>query len=76
MSKAQILEELPKLQPEELAEVQAKLDELTGDQWQDHGTLSDFDKTDLDIALEECLQNPAGGSPWSEVKARIQAKLV
>jgi hypothetical protein len=75
MSKAEILAELPKLRPEELAEVQAKLDELAGEVWLDDGDLSDQDKTALDAALANYQNNPDAGSPWEEVKARIQAKL-
>jgi hypothetical protein len=41
MSKAEIIAELAHLSPEELAEVQAKLDELAGEAWQDGGELAD-----------------------------------
>lgn len=75
MSKAEILAELPKLQPEELAEVQAKLDELAGEVWLDSGELTDTDKTALDAALIDYQNNPDAGSPWEQVKARIQARL-
>ena len=40
MSKTEILAELPNLQPDELAEVQAKLDELVGEVWLDGGELT------------------------------------
>ncbi len=75
MSKAEIIAELPKLQPDELAEVQAKLDELAGEVWLDGGELSDTEKAVLDTALADYQKNPDGGSSWEEVKARIQAKL-
>jgi hypothetical protein len=75
MSKAEILAELPKLQPEELAEVQAKLDELAGEIWLDDGELSKADKTALDAALADYQKNPDAGSSWEEVNARVQAKL-
>jgi hypothetical protein len=75
MSKSEILAELPKLKPEELAEVQAKLDELAGEVWRDDGELTDTDKTALDAALADYQKNPDAGNPWDEVKARIQAKL-
>ena len=70
MSKAEVLEELPRLTPQELAEVQAKLDELTGDVWIDRGELSAFD-----AALADYEKNPDAGSSWSDVKARIAGKL-
>jgi hypothetical protein len=75
MSKTEILAELPKLKAEELAEVQAKLDELVGEVWLDGGELSEADKTALDAALAEYRANPDGGRSWPEVLAGIQAKL-
>ena len=44
MSKAEIIAELPRLSPEERAKVQAKLDELAGEAWQDRGELSEADR--------------------------------
>ena len=75
MSKAEIIAELPRLSADERAEVQAKLDELAGDAWQDRGELSDADKQALDAALTAYERSPDAGSPWDEVKARVQAKL-
>jgi putative addiction module component (TIGR02574 family) len=75
MSKSEILAELPKLQPDELAEVQAKLDELIGEVWLDNVELTDTDKTVLDSALVEYQKDPDSGSSWEDVKARIQAKI-
>jgi putative addiction module component (TIGR02574 family) len=75
MSKTEILAELPRLQPNELAEVQAKLDELAGESWLDRGELSQDDKAALDANLADYQRTPDAGSSWEEVKARIQAKL-
>jgi len=75
MGKVEILTELPKLTTEELAEIQAKLDELAGGAWLDGGELTDPDKTALDAALAEYKKNPEAGSSWQEVEARIGAKL-
>lgn len=75
MNKAEILAELPNLNAEELAEVQAKLGEFAGEVWLDAGELSDADKAALDMALADYRANPDAGSPWPEVLARIQAKL-
>jgi len=75
MSKTEILAELPNLKPEELAEVQAKLDELAGEQWLDNGELADTDKAALDAALADYAKNPDAGSSWTEVEARLRAKL-
>lgn len=75
MTKTEILAELPKLTPAELTEVQAKLDELTGDGWTDNGQLSEADKAALDEALAEYKKYPGAVSSWAEVQARIRAKL-
>lgn len=75
MSKTEIIAELPKLSPQELAEVQAKLDELAGDVWQDGGELSDADKQTLDSSIAAYEASPNSGASWDEVKARIQARL-
>lgn len=75
MSKAEILAELPRLQPAELAEVQAMLDELLGDAWLEDAQLSESDKVTLDAALAEYHNSPNAGSSWEQVRARIEAKL-
>lgn len=53
MSKAEILAELKKLTRPELAEVQAGLDVLLGDDWIESGELSPADRTARDQALTE-----------------------
>jgi hypothetical protein len=75
MSKAEIIAELPHLSLQDLAEVQAKLDELAGNAWQDRGELSEADRQTLDATLASYEQTPDAGSPWDAVKARVQAKL-
>ena len=75
MSKAEIIAELPKLTTDELADVQARLDELAGEAWLDRGELSAADKSALDAALAEYQKNPEADSSWQEVEARIRAKL-
>jgi hypothetical protein len=75
MSKIEILAELPHLSVEDLAEVQAKLDELAGNAWQDRGELSAADKLALDGTLSAYEASPNAGSPWDEVKARIRDRI-
>lgn len=60
---------------EELAEVQAKLDELAGEVWLDGGELTDADKSALDHTLADYQKHPDAGSSWAEVEARIRARL-
>ena len=71
----EILDELPRLKVEELAAVQAKLDELAGEVWLDGGELTDADKMALDAALADYQKNPDAGSSWAEVETRIRARL-
>ena len=75
MSKTEILAELPNLPAEELAEIQAKLDELTGEVWRDEADLSGQDKAAMEAALAHYQNDPSAGSSWEEVKSRIQDKL-
>lgn len=78
MSKAEILQELPKLKPEERREVRAKLNELDGvadETWIDDGELTEKEKKMLDARLAEYEKNPNEGSSWEEVEARLRAQL-
>jgi hypothetical protein len=53
MSKEQIIEELPKLSPEDRAEIQARLDALAGQGWLEDAELTDEEKRLLDSRLDE-----------------------
>ena len=75
MGKTEIIAALPHLSPEDRAEVQAKLDELAGEAWQDQGQLSDADKQALGATLAAYENSPNAGDTWDAVKARVQAKL-
>jgi putative addiction module component (TIGR02574 family) len=75
MSKAEIIEELPKLTPEDRSEVQACLDELAGQGWLDNGELTDEEKHLLDSRLDQCERNPSTFVPWEQAKDQIKASL-
>jgi hypothetical protein len=75
MSKAEILAALPKLTPEERAEVCAKLAELDGAEWLDDGELSDAEKALVLTRLEECERNPKACIRWDEAEARLKARF-
>jgi hypothetical protein len=75
MTKAEILAALPHLTPKDLADIRSKLDELTGDSWQDRGELTDADKAVLDAGLDHYQKNPNADTPWDQAKARIKCKL-
>jgi putative addiction module component (TIGR02574 family) len=76
MSKAEILAELPKLAPQERAEIRAKLDELNGDVWFDaNEPLTQAEKALLEARLAAYEKDPDAGSSWEEVESRIRARL-
>jgi len=75
MSTAEIIAALPRLNPAELAQVQAKLDEIAGERWHDQADLTEADQSALNAALVEYQKGIEAGDPWDQVKARIQAKL-
>jgi putative addiction module component (TIGR02574 family) len=68
MSKADILNALSKLKPEERQEIRAKLNELDGA----NDDLTEMEKSILDRELAEYQKNPEAGSSWEEVEARIR----
>jgi putative addiction module component (TIGR02574 family) len=72
MSKSEILDELPKLNPAERRELLERLWDL-----EEHDLVlgvepTAAEKSLLDQELEEYRQNPHAGTPWSEVKKRLQ----
>ena len=74
MNKAEILEELPKLAPEERYEIRLKLAEL--DDWlDDDDPLTDQDKKLLDARLADTEEKPEASIPWNEAKKRIEARF-
>ena len=76
MSKADILAELPKLAPQERAEIRAKLDELNGGGWLDaNEPLTAPEKSLLNARLAAYEKDPDAGSSWEEVEARIRPRL-
>ena len=75
MSKAEILAGLKKLSRAELAEVQAGLDALLGDDWIENGELSGSDKAALDSALADYRAHPEAGNSWDAVANRLRAQL-
>ena len=75
MSKAEILAELPKLQPEERREVLdriCELDRAAEETWMDGGELTAQDKSLLEEALVDYQKSPDAGTPWEEVLNRLR----
>jgi putative addiction module component (TIGR02574 family) len=77
MSKAEILEELPRLTPEERYEILLKLSELDGDLWLDRDDpLTDQEKALIEARLEAHERNPESAIPWEEFKTRLNRRIV
>lgn len=69
MSKAEILEELPKLTADERNEIRLKLAELDGDDWLDaDDPLTDEEKALLEARLADIEQHPEKSIPWEDAK--------
>jgi hypothetical protein len=75
MSKAETLAELPKLGPEDRAEIQAKLEELAGDGWLDaNDPLTDEQKALPEARLDDLRKYPEKSIPWSEAKTQLKTR--
>lgn len=76
MSKAEIMQELPKLTPQEREEIYLKLAELDDNRWLDtDDPLTDEEKALLEKRLAAYEKDPDAGSSWEEVEARIRVRL-
>jgi hypothetical protein len=74
MSKAEILAELPKLRPDERAQVFQKLCELQEDDLVRGAGPSPEEKALLDEALAGYERDGDAGKPWREVLHRIRSE--
>jgi hypothetical protein len=70
MSKVDILAELPRLSPEDRAEIQIKLDELSADTYVDADVLTDADKRLIEDRLNHGERNPSTFVPWTTAKSQ------
>jgi len=76
MSKAEIIEELPKLSAADRAEIQAKLAELAGDGWlDDDDPLTEEQKALLEARIKAHEKNPEAAIAWEEFDARLKRRL-
>jgi putative addiction module component (TIGR02574 family) len=76
MSKAEILEELPRLTPEERQEILHKLAEIDGDLWLDYDDpITQEDKALIEARLDAHEKNPETAIPWEDFKARISRRI-
>ena len=72
MSKAELLEEISKLTPEERGEIWDALWTLEEHRLLGSSAPSDHEKEVLDRELENYEKNPWGGASWEEVEARLR----
>ena len=76
MSKAEIVEELPKLTPAEREEIRLKLAELDGHDWLDEDDpLTDAEKALIESRIAAHEKNPETAIPWEEFEARLKRRL-
>ena len=73
MSKSEILQDLPKLTPEERQEVRLRLAELDHEEWLDEGALTDAEKALIEERFRDLEANLHTSIPWAEAKARLMA---
>ncbi len=73
MSKTEILQELPKLTPEERQELRLRLAELDQDDWLDEGVLTDAEKALIEERFRDLEANPQTSVAWEEARARLLA---
>jgi hypothetical protein len=72
MSKAEILKELPTLQPEDRKEIFDRLCDLEERDLLAGRVPSPTEKALLDAEGQEYQKNPNAGSTWAEVEARLR----
>ena len=72
MSKADILQELPRLGPQDRRDIFERICELEEDDMLRGGEPTAEEKALLDQELADYEQDPTAGSPWREVEARIR----
>ena len=73
MSKAQILEELPKLTAEDRSQLFARLAEMHETDLLEGGAPTPAEKQALDEALAEFEHDPSPGEPWRAVFRQLRA---
>lgn len=79
MSKAEILEELPRLKPEERHEVLERIyqiEKISEDEWLDaDDPLTDAEKALIDSRIAAHERNPEAAIPWEQFDARLKRRL-
>jgi putative addiction module component (TIGR02574 family) len=76
MSLAEILDELPRLTPEQRHQVAEKVLALEGDWIEDDDALSPEERHLVESRLAAHDRDPASALPWEDVKARLLTRFV
>lgn len=76
MTKAEILDELPRLTSDEREEIRHKLAELDGTEWLDtDDPLTDDEKALLEARLADIEAHPEKSIPWEEAKRQLEGRF-
>ena len=79
MSKAEILEELPRLKPEDRREVLERIyqiEKIAEDEWLDaDDPLTDTEKALIDSRIAAHERHPEAAIPWVQFDARLKRRL-
>ena len=79
MSKAEILDELPRLKPEERHEVLERIyqiEQIAEDEWLDaDDPLTDAEKALIESRIDAHEKNPEVAIPWVEFDSRLKRRL-
>ena len=79
MSKAEILDELPRLKPEDRREVLERIcqiEKIAEDEWLDaDDPLTDAEKALVDSRIAAHERNPEAAIPWEQFDARLKRRL-
>jgi putative addiction module component (TIGR02574 family) len=76
MSLTEILDEIPRLTPEQRRQVVEKVLEFEGDWLDSDDTLSPEEKHLLESRLAAHDKDPTSAVPWEEAKERLKARFV
>ena len=73
----EILEELPKLSPEDRHEIRSKIIELDDDEWldDDDDPLTPAQTAMLDRRIAEHERDPGSAIPWEDFKRKVLERL-
>ena len=75
MSKAEIVEQLPRLTREEREEIRLKLAELDGTGWSDdEAPLSEADKSLIESRVQAHENNPGTAIPWEQFEDQLKRR--